>query len=159
MDKSLAEKLQKRLVEKKMFLTTAESCTAGLIGVAITDVPGSSRIYDRGFITYSNESKTDLLKVKGETLEDCGAVSEETVREMAEGALKAAPNAHVSVAVTGIAGPDGGTEHKPVGLVYIGVAHFENETKIFKHIFKGDRDAVRKQTVDAALTHVIENIE
>ncbi len=156
MPDSLAEKVQKLLFEKRMFLTTAESCTAGLLGVAITEAPGSSRIYDRGFITYSNEAKMDLLKVKGETLEDYGAVSEETVREMAEGALKAAPNAHISVAVTGIAGPDGGTEHKPVGTVYIGVSHFEKGTKIFKHVFKGDRETVRKQTVDAAFEHILE---
>lgn len=158
MPDSLAEQVQNILLEKRLFLTTAESCTGGLIGVAMTDVSGSSRVYDRGFITYSNEAKMDLLGVKGETLEDYGAVSEETVREMAKGALKAAPNSHVSVAVTGIAGPDGGTEHKPVGLVYIGVSHFEKGTKIFKHLFKGDRDAVRRQTVAAAFEHVMEII-
>lgn len=156
MPDSLAEKVKTVLEDKRLFLTTAESCTGGLIGVAMTDIPGSSRVYDRGFITYSNQAKMDLLKVSGETLEDYGAVSEETATEMSEGALKAAPQAHVAVAVTGIAGPDGGTDHKPVGLVYISIAHFEKETQTFKHIFKGDRNAVRKQTVDAAFEHILE---
>ena len=107
------------LEQKKLHVTTAESCTGGLIAGALVNVPGISKWFGEGYVTYSNEAKERLLGVSHETLETYGAVSEQTAREMAEGAAKAA-DADVSVVSTGIAGPDGGTAQKPVGLVYIG---------------------------------------
>ncbi len=156
MSDGLAKQVQEKLLEKRMFLVTAESCTGGLLGVAMTDVPGSSRVYDRGFITYSNEAKMDLLKVPGPVLEDHGAVSAETAKAMAEGALAQNPMAHIAVAVTGIAGPDGGTPTKPVGLVYIGIGLQDKDTIVYRHEFKGDRDKVRAQTVETAFHHILE---
>ena len=144
------------MLQKKLMLVTAESCTGGLIGAAITDIPGSSKIYDRGFITYSNESKMDLLGVTSNVLDSHGAVSEQTAIAMAEGALRACPKSDLSVAVTGIAGPDGGTEDKPVGLVFICVASRNGKTNVYRHLFTGDRDRVRKKAVDAAFQHLIE---
>ena len=144
------------MLQKKLMLVTAESCTGGLIGAAITDIPGSSKIYDRGFITYSNEAKMDLLGLTSNVLDSHGAVSEQTAIAMAEGALRACPKSDLSVAVTGIAGPDGGTDDKPVGLVFICVASRNGETNVYRHLFTGDRDRVRKQTVDAAFQHLIE---
>jgi len=159
MSEFLAKKLQETLAEKRMMFVTAESCTGGLIGVAITDTPGASKIYDRGFITYSNDAKKEVLGVDPAILEDHGAVSAETAAAMAEGALKKSPNAHFSVSVTGIAGPDGGTPNKPVGLVYIAVAQLNGETVVHRHEFEGDRDNVRKETVNAAFAHLIEAAE
>lgn len=156
MSDGLPKQLVEKLQEKRMFLVTAESCTGGMLSVALTDVPGSSRVFDRAFVTYSNEAKMDLLKVKAETLEEFGAVSAETAKEMAEGALKEAKMSHVSISITGIAGPSGGTPTKPVGLVFIGIAQQAKETIVYRHEFKGDRDAVRKQTVDTAFNHVLE---
>jgi len=149
---NLVLKTSQLLREKKLVLTTAESCTGGMISAAFTDLSGSSDIFDRGFVTYSNQAKMDMLGVSPATLESYGAVSEQTAREMCQGALKHSL-ANVTISVTGIAGPTGGTADKPVGLVYIGVASQDN-TQIFKHIFKGNRSEVRQQTVDAALQHL-----
>lgn len=149
---SVSEKLR----ACKLKLSTAESCTGGMISAAFTDLSGSSDIFDRGFVTYSNEAKMDMLGVSPATLEKFGAVSEETATEMCRGAL-ANSLADVSIAVTGIAGPSGGTAEKPLGLVYIGIAN-KDGTSIFKHIFTGDRHSVRQQTVEAALTHLIDII-
>lgn len=115
----LVDQLSEALKHKKWKLVTAESCTGGMIATAITDKPGSSAVFDRGFVTYSNKSKTDCLGVSAETLKKHGAVSMQTAEEMAKGALEHS-EAMVSIAITGIAGPDGGTPQKPVGLVYIG---------------------------------------
>jgi nicotinamide-nucleotide amidase len=134
-------------------LATAESCTGGMIAAAITDVAGSSEFFDRGFITYANQSKIDMLDVLPETLERHGAVSEQTASEMALGALNAS-RATCAVSVTGIAGPGGGTADKPVGLVYMGVAVRGEPVQTFRHIFTGDRAAIRAQAVQAALKHV-----
>lgn len=155
---SLPERVSQALRQRRWLMTSAESCTGGLISAAITDLPGSSEVFDRGFITYSNQSKTDLLGVYASILDAHGAVSEQTAKAMIEGALRQTP-AHVAVAVTGIAGPGGGSAEKPVGLVYIGVGIKGQPAQAFKHIFSGDRSAVRQQSVEAALTHTLDLIE
>lgn len=137
------------LLKKQLTITTAESCTGGLIGATLVNVPGVSSVFKEGYITYANESKQKLLGVSQDTLAKYGAVSEQTAREMAEGAVKAA-NADVSIAVTGIAGPDGGTAEKPVGLVYMACA-YNGKTVVRRHVFDGDRLKVRSTTVLYAL--------
>ena len=143
-----------KLIEKKIVVSTAESCTGGMIASAITDVPGSSTIFGYGMVTYSNEAKRTILGVKKETLDRVGAVSEETAFEMARG-LKRVSDADVAVSVTGIAGPGGGSEQKPVGLVYMGLAKGE-EIFVKKNLFSGSRDEIRRQTVETALNFVAE---
>ena len=140
------------LKEKNLTLTTAESCTGGLIGSIITNVPGVSSYYKEGIVTYSNEAKMKYLGVKEETLKEFGAVSYETAKEMAEGALKNT-GADIAVAVTGIAGPDGGTAEKKVGLVYISVADKDN-TVVEKFQFTGDRQKVRRLAAKNAINMV-----
>lgn len=115
----LVEQLSDKLRAKEWKLVTAESCTGGMIAAAMTDKSGSSVVFDRGFVTYSNQSKIDSLGVSSDTLKQHGAVSQQIAEEMAKGALDHS-EAKISIAVTGIAGPDGGTPQKPVGLVYIG---------------------------------------
>ncbi|MGC4025651.1 MAG: CinA family protein [Mesorhizobium sp.] len=135
----------------KILRPTAESCTGGLIIAAMTDIPGSSSMVDRGFITYSNEAKMEMLGVRSETLDAHGAVSSETALEMASGAL-AHSRAGIALAVTGIAGPDGGSTEKPVGLVWFGLAMIGRETIAEKRIFENlGRDFIRRQTVLTAL--------
>lgn len=131
-------------------LATAESCTGGLIAGCLTAVAGSSVVFDRGFVTYSNEAKVAELGVSAELLAGRGAVDEEVARAMAEGAMANA-GVDVAVAVTGIAGPDGGSPAKPVGLVYIASARAGAETLCERHVFPGDRQEVRAATVEAAL--------
>jgi nicotinamide-nucleotide amidase len=131
-------------------LATAESCTGGLIAGCLTAVAGSSIVFDRGFVTYSNVAKTAELGVSAELLAKRGAVDEAVARAMAEGALAAA-GADVSVAVTGIAGPDGGGPGKPVGLVHFAAARSGAETLHERHVFAGDRQQVRAATVETAL--------
>lgn len=150
---SLAEDVSSLLRRRGWMMTSAESCTGGLIAAAITDLPGSSDIFDRGFVTYSNQAKMDLLGVLPATLDAHGAVSEQTAREMAAGALKRT-GCRIAVAVTGIAGPGGGSAEKPVGLVYIGLAMEGFAPQAFRHQFSGDRASVRAQSVAAALTHM-----
>jgi nicotinamide-nucleotide amidase len=132
-------------------LVTAESCTGGLIAALLTEIPGSSDVVERGFVTYSNEAKEDLLGVPGDLIHQYGAVSESVARAMAEGALKHSL-AHVAVAVTGIAGPCGGTAEKPVGLVYVAALRLEREP-VVKELRLGDigRSEVRSRTVAEAL--------
>ena len=137
------------LEQKKLHVTTAESCTGGLIAGSLVNVPGISKWFGEGYVSYSNEAKEKLLGVSRETLTTCGAVSAETAGEMARGAADAA-GVDVAVAVTGIAGPDGGTAEKPVGLVYMG-CFCKGELCVEKHIFAGDRAQVRAQSVQAAL--------
>ncbi|MBO5370537.1 MAG: nicotinamide-nucleotide amidohydrolase family protein [Clostridia bacterium] len=143
------------LKTKNKILATAESCTGGMIGEMITSVPGSSEVYEYGFITYSNTAKQKLLGVSAETLSIFGAVSAETVCEMADGALKAS-DADIAVSVSGIAGPGGGSEQKPVGLVYVGIAQKGEKTEFFKLMLSGDRDSVRQKTVDKVFDLIIE---
>ncbi|MGL5617009.1 MAG: competence/damage-inducible protein A [Sarcina sp.] len=142
---TLEDVLGKILIEKKLTIATAESCTGGLLAGALINYPGISEVFLEGAVTYSNEAKMKRLGVKAETLEKFGAVSEETAKEMAEGIAKVA-EAKIGVSTTGIAGPGGGTEEKPVGLVYIAVS-FKGETTVKKFNFAGDRERVRLQSV------------
>lgn len=136
---------------KGILAATAESCTGGQIIALLTDIPGASKMVDSGFVTYSNDAKKSMLGVKGETLDAHGAVSAETAREMAEGALRRS-KAQIALAVTGIAGPDGGTEEKPVGLVWFAVAAKGQPTRVEKRIFEDNgRDHIRSETVRTAL--------
>jgi nicotinamide-nucleotide amidase len=130
-------------------LATAESCTGGMIAARLTDIAGSSDVVERGFVTYSNEAKNELLGVPMDLIARVGAVSEEVARAMAEGAV-ARSRADVAVAVTGIAGPGGATPTKPVGLVHLACARRGGATLHERHVFPGDRAAVRAASVDAA---------
>lgn len=131
---------------------SAESCTGGLIAGALTEIPGSSDCVGRCFVTYSNEAKQEVLGVRAETLDAHGAYSAQTVIEMAEGLLRAAgKDADIAVAVSGGAGPDGGSPGKPVGTVYLAVASREKETETLHRVYSGDRGSVRLQTVVDAL--------
>ena len=136
-------------------IATAESCTGGLIAGALTDIAGSSSVVDCGFVTYSNQAKMDMLGVSAETLEKHGAVSDQTAYEMALGAFKNS-RADVTVAVTGIAGPGGGSDEKPVGLVYMGVAS-KDGVQTYKLLLGEDksRKEIRQATVDRALNELL----
>lgn len=140
----------KALKRAGIMLSTAESCTGGGIACAITDIAGSSEWFDRGFVSYSNQAKQQMLGVRPQTLLQCGAVSEATAREMAEGALQHS-SAGISVAVTGIAGPGGAVPGKPVGTVCFAWARHGLPTESQTCHFSGDRDAVRQQTIEHAL--------
>ena len=150
----LVDKLSALLLNKKMKLVTAESCTGGLLSTTITHKPGASDVFERGFITYSNDAKMELLGVSAETLDTYGAVSEQTAREMALGALENS-KAQISVSITGIAGPDGGSAGKPVGLVYFGFAQKEGPANELKLIFGGNRTEVQTQATTTALKRLI----
>lgn len=151
----LAAQVGIALRTRNLILATAESCTGGWIGKVITDVPGSSGWFDRGFITYSNVAKTDLLGVNAAILNKYGAVSAEVVTAMAAGALERS-RAHVTVAVSGIAGPDGGSADKPVGTVYMAWALRDGLIQTELHHFVGNRDQVRLETVAIALQGVLD---
>lgn len=153
----LKEKLFSLLCKNNLKISTAESCTGGMIGASITSIPGISAYYECGFVTYSNEAKHKLIGVKKETLEKCGAVSSQTVLEMAQGALLVS-GADIAVSVSGIAGPGGGSKEKPVGLVYIGCAS-KDKSFFERFVFKGNREEVRQQTVNSALEMIIKRIE
>ncbi|MBP0445735.1 CinA family protein [Roseomonas sp. SSH11] len=142
------------LRDRGLTLATAESCTGGLIAGALTAIPGSSDVVLGGLVTYSNAMKTRLLGVPDDILSEAGAVSEPCARQMALGTLPAT-GADIAVAVTGIAGPGGGSAEKPVGLVYIGVARRNGTTEVSRHVFPGDRSEVRAETVAAALQAVM----
>lgn len=146
----LARQVIETYAARGLTLGTAESCTGGLIAGALTGISGSSAVVDRGFVTYSNDAKMDLLDVAGSTLRDHGAVSEQTARAMAWGVLTHAP-VDCAVAVTGIAGPTGGSKDKPVGLVHFGAARHGRDIVHEQHVFEGDRTAVRMATVKRAL--------
>jgi nicotinamide-nucleotide amidase len=149
----LAEEVGLRARAAAWRIVTAESCTAGWIAKTLTDVPGSSQWVDSGYVTYSNTAKVRAVGVSARTLAEHGAVSEQTVREMATGALQAA-GVELAIAVSGIAGPDGGTPEKPVGSVWFGLATAEMGGPMalceLRH-FSGDRDQVRRQSVEHAL--------
>jgi nicotinamide-nucleotide amidase len=130
-------------------LATAESCTGGLIAATLTAIAGSSDVLERGFVTYSNDAKREMLGVPDATLEAAGAVSEEVAQAMAEGTL-AASGADIALSVTGIAGPGGATDHKPVGLVFIGAARRGRALVVERHVFEGDRAAIREASVAVA---------
>jgi len=149
----LAARVGRALLRARLRVVTAESCTAGWIAKALTDTAGSSGWFDSGYVTYSNPAKRRALAVSAHTLERFGAVSEQTVREMARGALRAS-GVEVAVAVSGIAGPDGGTPSKPVGTVWFCVAAKRGRSlrlTTARASFRGDREAVRRKSVVRAL--------
>jgi nicotinamide-nucleotide amidase len=146
----LARQLGERLLAAGVLAATAESCTGGWIAKCLTDVAGSSAWFDRGFVTYSNAAKQEMLGVRGETLAGEGAVSESTVREMVAGCL-ARSRAGVAVAVSGIAGPSGATPGKPVGTVWLAWGVRGGELRTERRLYTGDRDVVRRQTVARAI--------
>lgn len=151
------ERLATELIAKAKKVSTAESCTGGLIAKTMTDRAGSSRWFDRGFVTYSNAAKSDMLSVSSATIESHGAVSEPVARAMATGALQHSEADYV-VAVTGIAGPDGGSAEKPVGTVWIAVAS-QAVREAWLHQFDGDRIAVREATLQSALQALLNLID
>lgn len=142
---------------KGKMLATAESCTGGMVAAALTDIAGSSAVVERGFVTYSNRAKAQLLGIDPAVIEAHGAVSQEVAEAMARGAL-AQSATDVAVAVTGIAGPDGGSADKPVGLVWFGLAAAGTPTTTDHVIFKGDRAAVRRQATEKALALLLEGL-
>jgi nicotinamide-nucleotide amidase len=154
---SVVKRLAALLRERQWMLAAAESCTGGLIAAACTDLSGSSDWFERGFVTYSNEAKTELLGVDAALIEAHGAVSEVVARAMAFGAVRHS-HAQASVAVTGIAGPTGGSPGKPVGTVWFAFMVHGKLTSETRR-FDGDRAAVRRQTVDHALQRLLEHIE
>ncbi len=154
----LAERVGKALKAKGMMMATAESCTGGWIAQAVTAVPGSSEWFERGFVVYTYISKREMLGVKPETLEQFGAVSLETVREMTVGALERS-HAQVAVSVSGTAGPSGGTPQKPVGTVCFGWGLKDGVTQTAVKRFDGDRESVRRQAVAFALERVLALVE
>jgi nicotinamide-nucleotide amidase len=151
---SIAQKIGSELKARNLMFATAESCTGGWVGQVVTSVPGSSHWYECGFITYTNNSKRELLGVSTDVLARFGAVSEQTARAMAEGALERS-RAQVSLAITGIAGPGGGTEEKPVGTVCFAWAGENRETVTRRLQFDGDRQAIRQQAVAEALNGML----
>ncbi len=154
---TLAREVGHSLKQHGLMLATAESCTGGWVAQMVTSIAGSSEWFDRGFVTYTNVSKRELLGVKTTTLSRFGAVSEQSAREMAEGALMHS-HAQLALAITGIAGPSGGTPEKPVGTVCFAWAGKKRETKSVKHQFSGDREAVRRQAVATALQGLLDFI-
>jgi nicotinamide-nucleotide amidase len=154
---SLAERVGHALKQKGVMLASAESCTGGWVGEAVTAVPGSSEWFERGFITYTNAAKQEMLGVRESTLAAHGAVSEATVLEMAAGAL-ANSRATIAVSVSGVAGPSGGTATKPVGMVCIGWCVRGSTPFAVTRNFRGDRESVRRQSVVVALEGVLEAV-
>lgn len=152
----LVSELAEVLLKKDKSLVTAESCTGGWVAKVCTDMPGSSQWFRCGFVTYSNESKQQLLGVDADTLHSYGAVSQQTAQEMALGALSHS-DADYSVALTGIAGPEGGSEAKPVGTVWIGWGIKGSPVTTHCFQFQGDRESIRKQAVIEALKGIIKN--
>ena len=148
-EETIEQVVSKMLVEKKLKIATAESCTGGMIASRLISYPGISEVFLEGAVTYSNEAKVRTLNVKQETLDEFGAVSQETAKEMARGIANRA-GADISVVTTGIAGPGGGTEDKPVGLVYIGV-FFNGKVSTYRYVFNGDRNKVRLRATITAL--------
>jgi PncC family amidohydrolase len=153
---ALSQRVVTQLIQKELTLATAESCTGGLIAKLITDVAGSSKIFIGGVVSYSNEMKQKWLNVKSETLEKFGAVSEETVSEMLSG-IVAATKSDLAIAVSGVAGPTGGTPEKPVGTVFIGW-RFQEKQIVDRFQFDGNREEIRNFSAERALLKLIEQI-
>ncbi|KAA5804790.1 CinA family protein [Alkalicaulis satelles] len=147
----LAESVLDRARRAGVMITAAESCTGGMVSAALTAIAGSSDVVERGFVTYSNEAKHEMLGVPMALIETDGAVSESVARAMAEGAL-AQSRAQLAVSITGIAGPGGGSDGKPVGLVWFGLAQAGRDTLTRREVFAGDRAGVRAASVEIALT-------
>lgn len=153
-----AKKVMSLLLRSQSLLCSAESCTGGLFSAALTTLPGAGDVFERGYISYSNASKVDLLTVPTYFIEEYGAVSAETAVAMAEGALLTS-RAHISVAITGIAGPTGGTDDKPVGTVYIATALQEERSVVQRLQLAGERLDIQLQSVEVALSAVILRLE
>jgi len=153
---TIAQQLGEILCKKNAKLTIAESCTGGAISEAITSVSGSSHWFEFGFVTYANSAKRQLLGVSEETLEQYGAVSEQVVKQMAQGAIKQS-EADYAIAVSGVAGPDGGTEEKPVGTVWV---CWQTPSQIWTHklVLSGDRQAVRTEAVKKSLQQLLQHL-
>ena len=151
---SLAKEVLTAAKSRNKRIVTAESCTGGLLTGCLTAMAGSSQVIDCGFITYSNESKIQLLGVPSDAIKDLGAVSDVVASAMAEGALAQA-NANIAVSITGIAGPDGGTKEKPVGLVYMALAQTDEDAQVKRYVFAGTRTDIRRAAVGAALELVL----
>lgn len=151
----LAQQLGILLQQKHSLLATAESCTGGWVAQAITSVPGSSQWFERGFVSYSNLAKQEMLGVSKTILNEYGAVSEETALAMAQGAIRAS-RADISISITGIAGPDGGSKEKPVGLVWFGRSYRNEISATTRQTFQGDRQQIREQAVAFSLNYLIE---
>jgi len=156
--KNIVVCLSQYFQNKRWMLATAESCTGGWVAQVITSLPGSSLWFERGFVTYSNQSKQELLGVKQSTLNHYGAVSEQTAIQMAQGALKNS-HANVSLAITGIAGPDGSQEDKPVGCVYFAWAGENFEVQVERKHFSGTRKSIREQSVKFSLEKLLQIIQ
>ncbi|PIQ42542.1 MAG: damage-inducible protein CinA [Gammaproteobacteria bacterium CG11_big_fil_rev_8_21_14_0_20_46_22] len=152
--KHLILQLKDRLLAENLTLATAESCTGGWVAKLITDIPGSSAWFERGFVTYSNQAKHEMLGVPMRLIEQEGAVSRSVAQAMAQGALLHS-RADISVAITGIAGPDGATDHKPVGLVWVAWAKRDGGVQVRRQIFSGDRSEIRQQAVCFALSGLL----
>ena len=150
----LARRLLSACERRGWHLATAESCTGGLVIACLTEIPGSSSVVERGYVTYDNRAKAEMLGVPAALFEQVGAVSEEVARAMAEGALARA-DVDLAIAVTGIAGPGGATPTKPVGLVHLAVARRGAATLHAREVFPGDRAAIRLASVDAALSFAL----
>ncbi|MEA1064206.1 nicotinamide-nucleotide amidase [Apirhabdus apintestini] len=147
---ALSQSLGEALRRRSQTVTAAESCTGGWVAKVLTDIAGSSAWFERGFVTYSNDAKAQMLGVSLDALSAFGAVSEPVVRQMAQGALLAA-KADYAIAISGIAGPDGGSVEKPVGTVWFGFATQENRILTYRKCFSGDREAIRMQATAFAL--------
>lgn len=157
--RSLAQDVIQKARAKSVMLATAESCTGGMIAAALTDIAGASAVLDRGFVAYSNDAKHEMLGVPINLIAQHGAVSGEVARAMAEGAL-AHSRADISVSVTGIAGPGGGTEEKPVGLVWFGLAARGRKARAERRLFApGSRDVVRAKATETALAFLLATME
>jgi len=156
-DNVFFEKVIKLVKDKNMTISTAESCTGGMLASSIVDYSGASEIFIDGVVTYSNESKIKRLGVKKETLDKYGAVSEQTAREMAEGVVNTSAST-IGLATTGIAGPNGGTKEKPVGLVYIAVT-INNDTTVKKLLIDGERNEIRKKSVENIFELLFEKLK
>ena len=154
---SIETVVSKMLIEKNLTISIAESCTGGLVSATLINYPGISSVFMEGCVTYSNESKINRLGVNPNTLKVYGAVSEETAREMAEGIAKNF-DTNVAISTTGIAGPDGGSDIKPVGLVYIGI-YYQGKAVVTKQLFQGDRAVIRERSTKAALRLLWETLK
>lgn len=153
----LTEQLAERLAEKNLTLALAESCTGGMLAQQCTSLNGSSKWFECGFVTYSNASKIRLLGVQANVLDEYGAVSSVVAEQMATGVLNHS-GADISASITGIAGPDGGSESKPVGTVYIATAVKNQPAHAIHHLFQGDRQSIREQTTQIALMELLERV-
>ena len=155
-EEALENVIGRILIEHKLTVSTAESCTGGMLAARLINFPGISEVFLEGAITYSNDAKMKRLGVKAETLEKYGAVSSETAEQMAQG-IAGAAGTDIGISTTGIAGPGGGTAEKPVGLVYIGICIYGN-VKSFKCNFNGDRQTVRERTVNRVLELLVKEL-